>query len=364
VEIISRKEAKEKGLVHYFTGKPCPNGHLAKRNTKNTNCTECSRLRKERWLAAKESGKKFIDTRRYYTKEEDDYLKKNYLTKSKEEMGKDLNRTYKSIEKRLLNVLKLKKTYEDMGSTRRKESGERNSQTRLKLKGKVPDDWFNYPSSHDEATQSKSDYYFSGRKCENGHFDLRRTAGRGCLACNRDQASIQRKNPIWKEWRRQYRKKPEIRKKEYAYQIKRMQEDPAIFLRHFLSSRIANAMQSKGRYKPAKSEEIIGTSWKKFLDHLEKQFDNNMTFENHGIDGWHLDHVRPCASFDLLDDEQVFVCFNWRNYQPMWGVENMSKSDDYSKEDEIAWIKRMRDFSYEGELFLKYQDGVLKEKNE
>tara|TARA_Y200000002_G_scaffold336596_1_gene304828 strand:- start:651 stop:1340 length:690 start_codon:yes stop_codon:yes gene_type:complete len=229
VEIISRKEAKEKGLVHYFTGKPCPHGHLAKRNTKNTDCTECSRLRKERWLAAKESGKKFIDTRRYYTKEEDDYLKKNYLTKSKEEMGKDLNRTYKSIEKRLLSVLKLKKTYEDMGSTRRKESGERNSQTRLKLKGKVPDDWFNYPSSHDEATQSKSDYYFSGRKCVNGHFDLRRTAGRGCLACNRDQASIQRINPIWKEWRRQYRKKPEIRQKEYAYQVKRMQEDPAFF---------------------------------------------------------------------------------------------------------------------------------------
>ena len=43
-------------------------------------------------------------------------------------------------------------------------------------------------------------------------------------------------------------------------------------------------MQSKGRYKPAKAEEIIGTSWKNFLDHLEKQFDKNMTLQNHGME--------------------------------------------------------------------------------
>ena len=79
-----------------------------------------------------------------------------------------------------------------------------------------------------------------------------------------------------------------------------------------------------------------------------------MTLQNHGMDGWHLDHVRPCASFDLLDDKQVFVCFNWRNYQPMWGVENMSKQDNYSEEDEKNWVKRMRDLGFEGELYLKY----------
>ena len=78
--------------------------------------------------------------KRFYTKEEDDYLRNNYLTKSKAEMAKDLNRTYKSIEKRLLSVLKLKKSYKDMGLTRRKESGERNSKKRKKLKGMVPNE--------------------------------------------------------------------------------------------------------------------------------------------------------------------------------------------------------------------------------
>lgn len=40
-QIISRKEALDKGLRHYFTGKPCKNGHLSLRLTKQCNCLEC-----------------------------------------------------------------------------------------------------------------------------------------------------------------------------------------------------------------------------------------------------------------------------------------------------------------------------------
>ena len=41
MEIISRKEAKEKGLKFYFTGKPCSRGHLTKRYLNNWNCFGC-----------------------------------------------------------------------------------------------------------------------------------------------------------------------------------------------------------------------------------------------------------------------------------------------------------------------------------
>ena len=113
-------------------------------------------------------------------------------------------------------------------------------------------------------------------------------------------------------------------------------------------------MKSEGRYKPAQAEKIIGTSWEKFINHISEQFDENMTLNNYGLDGWHLDHIRPCESFDLLDDNQLYVCFNWRNYQPLWGVENLEKQDFYTKEDEQVWIKRMRDLGFEGELFTLY----------
>jgi len=42
--IISRKDAKAKGLVHYFTGKPCPKGHTSSRFVSNCACIECSKI--------------------------------------------------------------------------------------------------------------------------------------------------------------------------------------------------------------------------------------------------------------------------------------------------------------------------------
>jgi len=47
-KLVSREEALEQGLTHYFTGKLCANGHLAQRRTKQKECMECSRLRGQR----------------------------------------------------------------------------------------------------------------------------------------------------------------------------------------------------------------------------------------------------------------------------------------------------------------------------
>ncbi|AFC22715.1 hypothetical protein VchM-138_0036 [Vibrio phage vB_VchM-138] len=44
MEIISRAEAKQLGLTHYFTGKPCKHGHVTKRFTGTAICIECNRL--------------------------------------------------------------------------------------------------------------------------------------------------------------------------------------------------------------------------------------------------------------------------------------------------------------------------------
>jgi hypothetical protein len=43
------KEAKEKGLTYYFTGKPCKNGHISKRITHNHNCCRCEDIRSVSW---------------------------------------------------------------------------------------------------------------------------------------------------------------------------------------------------------------------------------------------------------------------------------------------------------------------------
>ena len=70
---------------------------------------------------------------------------------------------------------------------------------------------------------------------------------------------------------------------------------------------------------------LIGCSSGALRQHLESLFKPGMTWENYGFRGWHVDHVRPCASFDLTDPEQQRACFNFKNLQPLWARDNLTK---------------------------------------
>jgi hypothetical protein len=56
-EVVSRKEAVEKGLKNYFTGKQCKYGHVSQRQTCSGQCNKCKVLRTQRWRAKPESEK-------------------------------------------------------------------------------------------------------------------------------------------------------------------------------------------------------------------------------------------------------------------------------------------------------------------
>ena len=45
--------------------------------------------------------------------------------------------------------------------------------------------------------------------------------------------------------------------------------------------------------------------------------------ENQGL--WHLDHIRPCADWDLTKPAEQAGCFHYSNYQPLWAKDNLSK---------------------------------------
>lgn len=71
---------------------------------------------------------------------------------------------------------------------------------------------------------------------------------------------------------------------------------------------------------------MIGCSIQELKKWLEYQFDEDMTWENQG-EYWHIDHVTPCASFDLTNEEELKKCFSWENLRPCTGIENIEKKD-------------------------------------
>lgn len=92
-----------------------------------------------------------------------------------------------------------------------------------------------------------------------------------------------------------------------------------------LRSRIANVLS--GRTKFFKLVKAVGCPLTELRDRLSALFLPGMTWENYGT--WEIDHVRPCASFDLSDPAQQQECFHFSNLRPLWKVDNRQKGDRY-----------------------------------
>lgn len=129
----------------------------------------------------------------------------------------------------------------------------------------------------------------------------------------------------------EYRKNPENKKKFNLYFKKwindKLKKDPHFKLKQQLSHRIYLAL--KGKVKSKRTKDLIGCTIEELWVYLEKLFKPGMNKKNYGK--WHVDHIRPCASFDLTKPEEQAKCFHHTNLQPLWAKENIFKSDKYEK---------------------------------
>jgi hypothetical protein len=101
--------------------------------------------------------------------------------------------------------------------------------------------------------------------------------------------------------------------------------DPQYQLAQNVRVRIGDALRISGAPKAARTQNLLGCTIKQLRDHLERLFLSGMGWHNRKL--WHVDHVRPCASFDLMDPAQQRCCFHYTNLQPLWAADNIRKSD-------------------------------------
>ena len=103
----------------------------------------------------------------------------------------------------------------------------------------------------------------------------------------------------------------------------RRQRDPIYRITVALRARIGNLIT--GKSKAAPTLELLGCTLDQLKVHLESQFKPGMTWDNYGFKGWHMDHIKPCISFNLLDPDEQKACFHYTNLRPLWWHENLSK---------------------------------------
>lgn len=183
-------------------------------------------------------------------------------------------------------------------------------------------------------------YRDRNREKENAQQTARRAAKRSLLPVvvrpTREQIKKARHRRRYLKHREQLKRKSReyrlanldrIRIRKSEHQRRRRATDPAFAMAHRLSCRIRMAVKAQSGIKARKSMDLLGCSVPDFILYLESKFETGMSWENYGKGPgkWEIDHIIPCALFDLTREEHQKRCFHFSNQQPMWALDNQKK---------------------------------------
>ena len=128
-----------------------------------------------------------------------------------------------------------------------------------------------------------------------------------------------------KEWIKKNHDKHKAYMKEYCK--KRYDNDIEFRISSILRSRLGQAI--KHEFKIGSAIKDLGCSIADLKSYLESKFLIGMTWDNYGLDGWHIDHIKPLSAFNLSDRKQILEACHYSNLQPLWAKDNLSKRDKY-----------------------------------
>ena len=164
-----------------------------------------------------------------------------------------------------------------------------------------------YHSNKDKISAKKKEYYNS----------------------NKHKVKVYRDKNILKERERAKKYYNNNKNKKLLYNKiyckNRYKKDVAFKLRKNLRSRLRTMIDKN--QKTGNAIRDLGCSIPELKIYLESKFQQGMSWDNHGVHGWHIDHIKPLASFDLTDRNQLLQACHYTNLQPLWAKDNIIKSD-------------------------------------
>ena len=109
-----------------------------------------------------------------------------------------------------------------------------------------------------------------------------------------------------------------------AWERKQRASNPQFKIVKNMRVRLRQAL--RGHTKSARTFDYIGMDRDQYMEWLEFQFYDGMQWDNYGSH-WHIDHMVPCAHFDMQDEEEKRDCFVWWNTRPLVAHKNKRKKD-------------------------------------
>jgi hypothetical protein len=171
----------------------------------------------------------------------------------------------------------------------------------------------------------------SGRKFKGG----KKVADKKWRDSNKEFMS--NKSKTWYENNKEHRKKylkeyreknaDKIRKTKRNYEKNRKSNDPLYKLISNFRTAIYQVLKENNVKKNGHYFDILKYTPQQLIEHLEKQFSDEMTWDNYG--DWHVDHKHPISLYNIkkIGDNKFMKCWSLDNLQPMWGSENIKKSN-------------------------------------
>jgi hypothetical protein len=153
------------------------------------------------------------------------------------------------------------------------------------------------------------DTFYKSYRHKDGYF-------KWCNICHENKVKNKGNNKKIKrtpEYMKEYNKE---KSKDIIFQLKyQVRSNLHSYLRRNINS-----------YKNNSTMKYIGCSFEFLKKWFEYNFDKNMSWDNRGS-YWHIDHIKPCNSYDLTIQTDIYLCYNWTNLRPLEKTNNILKSD-------------------------------------
>ena len=131
------------------------------------------------------------------------------------------------------------------------------------------------------------------------------------------------------KYQKRWKKTERGRASNNASKMRRVRKYPIVRLISIQRSRLSAILKVKGVNKKLKTLDYIGCTATELKKHLEGMFQEGMTWNNYGKNGWEVDHIIPLHSFDLKTEEGKKKALHYSNLQPLWREDNLRKAGKY-----------------------------------